>query len=296
MRRLNTLTFRKAAMRSIAILAVLASALVVGGADCFGAIILHVDTGDSVDRRATGISSVLTADGHEVTSITDQAAAFAALNDPSLGNYDLVIWDKWHVEEGPGPDPDSDPGPVSQAVASLTNFVQMGGKLLVIGFDSALDSPPVFYSLLGGTGASDAGEGDDLNAVVNESNSLTRGLVDIRGLTPVGVSSSPSSYKDLDALDGLAENTTAIVTSASGNHWTLRQLGLGEVAFISTPRGFNFADDDPVYRDALRNFAYSANFVADPPPTTPEPATLAIWAGLSAVGLIAARRKQKATA
>lgn len=300
MRRLNTLTFRKAAMRSIATLAVLASALVVGGADCFGAIILHVDTGTSDGRRAKNVSEILIAAGHAVTSLTptDAQDGFDALNDPNLGVNQLVIWDS--TNSAP-----------SGTIEHLSNFVKAGGKLLVIGYDAiyseaeqATNPFTELYVLLGGATADDAVVSrNSLNPVSNIENSLTTGVFDIREELPFAPS---DAAVDLDTLNDLIDGIAVVTSTSGGNHWTLRKLGNkgGEVAFMSTPSGFDFQTND-VYKSALLNFAHSANSVvinyeddepSDPLETTPEPATLAIWAGLSAVGLIAARRKQKATA
>ncbi len=241
------------------------------------ATILHVDTGSDSSHRAKGIPDVLTADGHTVTSITNTTAAFAALNGTLAGVYDLVIWDNYS---------DSD----SSEIANLTGYVTGGGRLMAVGYDSIYQGGGI-EGLLGGASVSDTtSAGDELNPVANIANSLTTGVVDIRGLTPNGVSGSGilAGNADLDSLNGLTVGTTAIVTSVYGTHWTLRELGAGEVAFVSTPYGFDFDNDDAVYRGALRNFA------ANSASAVPEPGMLATFAlGLAGLGL-ARRRGRKA--
>ena len=240
------------------------------------ATILHVDTGNSIAHQAKGIPDVLTADGHTVTSITNQAAAFAALNGALAGVYDLVVWDNWSAAN-------------SSEISNLTSYVTGGGRLLAVGYDSIYNSG--MAGLLGGTSVSDTtSAGYELNPVVNIANSLTTGVVDIRGLTPNGVADGGAApgNPDLDSLNGLTVGTTAVVTSVYGNHWTLRQLGAGEVAFVSSPYGFDFDNDDAVYRGALRNFA------ANSASSVPEPGMLATFAlGLAGLGLARRRARKK---
>jgi PEP-CTERM motif-containing protein len=234
--------------------------------------VLHVDTGNDVNHQAKGIPTVLSGDGHTVTSITAQAAAFSALQGTLTGVYDLVIWDNWSNSSG-------------AEVVNVTSYVNAGGTLLYIGYDSIFG--PGQAALLGGSSPSDTtSAGDELNAVANVSNSLTTGLVDIRGLTPSGVAASGNP--DLDSNNNLNGNTAAVVTSTYGNHWTLHSLGLGEAIFMSTPYDFNFQTDDTVYRDALRNVAFNAD-----PSAVPEPGTVALFGiGLVGVGLATVRRKR----
>jgi hypothetical protein len=121
-------------------------------------------------------------------------------------------------------------------------------------------------SLLGGSGATD--NGDTYSTVANLSNSLTTGLIDIRGQQPPPIS-------DMDALCGpLDSNTVGLVTaqrtgcsSEPGYAWSLRSLGSGQVAFI-TSGNFTSGDDpdwsntaipgDGVYNAGLRNYVHSA--------------------------------------
>lgn len=237
------------------------------------ASILHVHTGNDVNHQAKGIPDVLTADGHTVTSITDSALGLAALGGPLTGVYDLVVWDKYYQ---------TDPA----AITNLTNYVTAGGRLLQVGYDSVFSAGQVAL-LGGGSGSDTTSAGDELNPVANVVNSLTTGIVDIRGLTPSGVALSGAApgNPDLDSLNTLGGDTTAIVTSIYGNHWTLRQLGLGEVAFLSSPYGFDFDNDDPVYEAALQNFAANAASAV------PEPSTFALL-GLGTIGLMGYRRRR----
>ena len=266
-------------LRSIAA-AALAATVAVAALSAPGiaraATILHVDTGAEITHQARGIPDVLTADGHTVTSITDFAPAIAALNGTLAGVYDLVIWDNWS-NGGAG------------EIANLTSYVTGGGRLLAVGYDSIYQSG--MEGLLGGTSVTDTtSAGDELNPVANIANSLTTGVVDIRGLTPNGVADGGvlAGNADLDSLNGLTVGTTAIVTSVYGTHWTLSQLGAGEVAFVSTPYGFDFDNDDAVYRGALRNFA------ANSASSVPEPGMLATFAlGLAGLGLARRRARKK---
>lgn len=245
--------------------------LLLGLAPIAGAAnILHVDTGNSSAHQAKGIPGILTGDGHTVFSETNQTAAFALLNGP-LGAYDLVIWDNWSSSN-------------SGELSNLTSYATAGGVVLAVGYDAFYQAG--MAALLGGTSISDTtSAGDELNPVAGVINSVTMGVADIRGLTPWGVH---VGNPDLDDLNNPGGDTTVLVTSPYGNHWSLRALGSGEVVMMSTPYGFDFSVDDTVYRDALRNIAFNAGT------PIPEPGTLALFGlGILACGAALRRRSRR---
>lgn len=242
---------------------------VLFGTSVHAADVLHVDTGDDLTHQAKGIPAVLSGDGHVVTSITDQAAAFAALNGTLIGVYDLVVWDNYSDED-------------SSELSNLSSFVSAGGAVMAIGYDSIYQTGmPAF---LGGSSALDTtSAGDELDPVVSVANSLTTGVVDIRGLTP---DTTASGSVDLDSLEGLGGSTVAVVTSIYGNHWTLLPQGAGEIAFVSTSWDFDFDGDDAVYTGALRNFAASSGGVGPAPAANAIPTMSAYGLILTSLGLL----------
>jgi hypothetical protein len=221
-------------------------------------MILHVDTSGDFAHRAKGISEVLGTDGHSVTSILNGADGLAALNG-LLDSYGLVVWDSW---SNSGAD-----------FAHLSTYVASGGRVLVLGYDSVFQAE--MSAFLGGSSVSDLYAAAD--PVVNVANSLTTGVEDIRGRTPAVIG-------DLDALNGLLPETSAVLQGSGRNLWTIRHLGLGEIAFMSTTFGFNFETGDAVYRAALRNFASTSGrqggFNATQAPEPASTALLCVGVGL----------------
>lgn len=210
------------------------------------------------------IPAALAADGHTVTSVdVPPATASTYFQNVNLGQYCAVVWSTAYAYNQD----------LSGATTRLANWATSGGDVLITTPDGIRrsNSPyptgqPDLVSLLGGTAATD--NGNTYSTVANVSNSLTTGLVDIRGQTPPPIS-------DMDALCGpLASGTTGVVTaqntgcaSEPGYAWSLRTLGSGQVAFI-TSGNFTSGDDpdwsstaipgDGVYNAGLRNFVHAA--------------------------------------
>lgn len=249
----------------------------------------------SDSQTDTNIPAVLTADGHTVTTVLDD---FTAPNNVvlagSLAAYDVIVWSATGGGSGSAHD--------AATATNLTNWVTAGGRLFVTGYDSIISpDDPVLWGLLGGSGANDVGDGS--GPVINVANSLTTGLVDIRGVTPTG-----GYVGDMDSLSGLGVDTVCVVadTNNPGScHWTLRTLGSGEIAYVSnggiSPSAHASWDDTSAggagaYNAALRNFAFATG-VTPPAAPTPVP-TLSEWgmivlSSLLALGAVITLRRQR---
>ncbi|MDQ3036099.1 MAG: PKD domain-containing protein [Myxococcota bacterium] len=201
----------------------------------------------------SGIATVLTAEGHTVTTRSGDYAGgnMALLED--LSAYDAVFWSA----SGSGS------GSTHSNAAVFTNlstYVMDGGRVYVTGYDSiASPTDPLLIAFVGGTGSVD-GPGS-LSAVIAGENSLNSGVVDIRGVVPSGGSG------DLDGVTGLTSGTIAVVAGSSGSAWTLRTLGSGEIAYVSNGDsgtgsaaswGITSAGGAGAYNASLRNFSHAA--------------------------------------
>ena len=279
------------------VIAVLAVVLGVTSAARAGTMLFVSDgTTDSVN-----IPTVLVGDGHSVTTVTDDynpADATNAVLSGSLAAYDAVYWNATVPTFGGTH--------AASTMVNLSSYVAAGGALFVTGFDStAGPDDPALRSLLGASGGFDGG-GSDVQAVIDVANSLTTGLVDIRGLVPTG------GFADMDSLTGLAADTVGIVgtgSSGGGWLWTLRGLGSGQIAYVSNgePRYSSFYDGeheswlntsptgDGAYNAALRNFA--ANNTGEGvliPTMAPVPG--AVWLGLVMFGGMAGLKLRRKAA
>jgi hypothetical protein len=138
--------------------------------------------------------------------------------------------------------------------------------------------------------------------VINVANSLTTGVVDIRGVTPTG------GWGDMDSLSGLGGSTVCVVAdtnNAGACHWTLRTLGSGEIAYVSnggsSPSAIASWTDTSAggagaYNAALRNFAFASGAGPIPAPTSIP--TLSEWgmillSSLLALGTIVTLRRKR---
>jgi hypothetical protein len=220
----------------------------------------------------TNIASVLLADGHIVTTVTNDYVS-ATESNPTLQNplsaYHAVYWSAGESNFG------STHGNAA-TFSNLTSYVNNGGRVFVTGADSVADpSDPNMVAFVGGSGSA-LDTTSSPGAVVNIVNSLTTGVVDIRGVVPTGGGLvAAQSFSDLDAIRNLVANTVGVVPSsgtAGSWQWTLRTLGSGQIAFVSNGT-FNFSPLDAswentaaggagAYNAAIRNFA------------VPEPCTL----------------------
>jgi hypothetical protein len=203
-----------------------------------------------------GVVDVLVADGHQVTTVTNDFATGNATLAGDLFGYDLVVWSA--TGNGYG-DAHSD----GIVFANLASFVSAGGRVFVTGYDTvASPTDPLLIELLGATGSTDVPPAPGPVAMIETS--LTTGVVDIRGVVP-----SPLSG-DRDTLTGLRGDTLEIVATAGGGagaQWTLRRLGAGEIAYVSNGDAggstlswsTTSSDGTGVYNAALRNFAAACN-------------------------------------
>jgi len=175
---------------------------------------------------------------------------------------------------------------LTTSLASLASYVNAGGRVFVTGYDSVFNTAMQNFLTGSNSGVSVVDTCGVPQAIANVANSLTTGAVDIRGMTP---GTSGNQTCDRDGLM-LAGDTVGVVASG-GNpgfyQWTLRNLGLGQIAYVSNG---NYSGDSTMwtentaYRGALLNFAANASAI-------PEPGTLAMF-GLGFAGLGALRRRK----
>jgi len=232
------------------------------------------------------IGTVLSGDGHTVTTVTND---FSGGNNTVLqgpfGPFSAVFWSATGTQYGSNHS--------AATFTNLINYVIGGGRVFVTGYDSIaspLDANLIAF--LGGTSSVDFG-GNQNSGTITGSNSLSTGVVDIIGVDPTG------NFSDWDTLTGL-NSDTACVSARSGVSggcaWSLRTLGLGEIAYISNGEYFTAgngglhpswedtsAGGNGAFNAAIRNFA--ANSVAVPEPTS------IILLGLGLLGLSYRKRK-----
>jgi hypothetical protein len=259
------------------------SVLTFGQAQAGSILFVADDPGTS---SALNIATVLSGDGHTVTTVLDDFSSGNATLLGSLAGYDAVFWSASGPSYG---------GTHSNAsvFSNLSSYVSSGGSVFVTGYDSvASPSDALLISFLGASFSTDL-PGTNVGPLSAVGNSLTTGVVDITGVSPTG------AWADRDALNALMADTLGLDPAGAGGYqWTLRSLGLGEIAYVSAGRYGTYASDDAAwlntsaggagaYNAALRNFAYNATG------TVPEPATLALM-GLGLAGIGFARKKKQA--
>lgn len=243
----------------------------------------------------TNIPVVLTGDGHTVTTVLDDFTAGSNTNavlSGSLATYDVVVWSATGYGYGSVH--------AAATAANLSSWVSSGGQLFVTGYDSIVSPPDaVLWGLLGGSGGNDVSDGS--GPVINAANSLTTGVVDIRGVTPTGGHSS-----DMDSLYVIAGTVCVVAdtNNAGACHWTLRALGSGEIAYISNGEfspsaNASWANESAggagAYNAALRNFVVGSSGPSAAPEAVP---TLSGWgmillSSLLALGMILTLRRQR---
>ncbi len=201
------------------------------------------------------LPGVLSADGHNVTVVnSDYSGGANATLTASLSSYDLVVWSATGGGYGGSHN--------AATITALESFVSGGGKVFLTGYDSL--ASPTDSNLIGFVGGGTVSDGGSpASAVVNQVNSLSVGVVDIRGVTPSG------GYSDQDTVRNLQSGVVGVVASSSSNGyvWVLRSLGNGEIAYVSngahrstsvTPSWTNTASGGAgAYNAAVRNFASS---------------------------------------
>ena len=211
----------------------------------------------------TSIADVLRMDGHSVRVVINDHVEHSGDNPTlreDLDAYDVVYW------SATGNDHRS-----PSVFLNLMAYVTHGGRVFVTGFD-AIASPidPLLIAFLGGVSSVDAGSA--LGPTSMTPNSLTTGVVDIRGLTPAGHAS------DRDMLVGLGPDTIDVAPGSAaglpdGSSWTLRHVERGEIAFVSNGES---GSDHPswsemrtgglgAYNAAIRNFARVGDIIETEP-------------------------------
>jgi MYXO-CTERM domain-containing protein len=226
---------------------VTALAIVVAPPSASAATILFVsNTGGD-----TNIPTALMADGHVV--ITGTSADLAG----DLSAFEAVFWSST-----------SSYSIASSTFTNLTSYVMGGGRVFVTGYDGVISNTEL-ANFCGASSARDLVGSPGPGAVVSVANSLTVGVLDIRGVTPTG------GHTDRDGLSGLLAGTVEVVPSAGGGttQWALRTVGDGEIAYVSNG---TYGGPHPsweatgggaagAYNAAIRNFAFSADFAMSEP-------------------------------
>ena len=211
--------------------------------------VLFVCDGDNT--TATEIPAELTAAGYTVTSIYNDHNSTtknnATLQAPGLSAYSVIYW---HASGASGfGDTHS-----AATFTALSAYVSAGGAVFVTGYDViASPTDPELITFLGGTSSSDGGSQGTETLV--GANSLTTGVTNTVGLVL-------NTTGDHDGLNNLQPGTIGVATNAgNGSHgWTIRTLGAGEIAWVSTTQSLSspFAAWNTVgsgYNEALLNFA-----------------------------------------
>ncbi len=236
------------------------------------------------------VPTALAADGHSVTPVdVPPATASTYFQNADLGQYCAVVWSTAYAYSQD----------LTGAAARLSDWATSGGHVLITAPDGIRDDGDL-VSLLGGAGATD--NGNTFSTVANISNSVTTGLFDIRGQQPPPLS-------DIDALCGpLSGDTVGLVTaqntacpSEPGYVWSLRSLGSGQVAYI-TSSNFTGGDEpdwsataipgEGVYNAGLRNFADAACTTTPASVPAASPAGLIVVSLLLAVGAVFGLRRR----
>jgi hypothetical protein len=186
----------------------------------------------------TNIAAAVMADGHDVTSMTGEAALAG-----DLSAYEVIFWSATASYSVP-----------ASTFTNLDMWVRNGGHLFITGYDSII-SNTMLANLAGGTSARDHVGSPGPGPIADVANSLTVGVVDIRGMTP------SDGHTDRDGLMGLMPDTVEVVQSVGGgsSQWSLRTLGAGEVAWVSngTYGGVHASWETRTspFNGAIRNFA-----------------------------------------
>ena len=253
----------------------------------YSASVLFVDDDNPTTDNAD-IETALIAAGHTVTYITGDYDNDTNQNNTvlqgNLSSYSIIVW----AATG-----DTGSGDEHSATTTnnLANWVSNGGWLFVTGYDT-IASPvdPNLITLIGGGTTSDD---DDALGPIVLANELSTGVVNLVGITP-------DTLDDQDSvpIGDLGTNTVCVSGDGTDCSWTLRTLGMGRIAYVSTD------DDDEIdwldtgatatgaYNGALRNFVANAPLITTPTQAIP---TLSIW-GLGIMSLLlafVARRKAR---
>lgn len=239
------------------------------------------------------IATVLSGDGHNVTVVlndyVDATTEDNVVLQGDLSAYSCVFWGA----SGGGSGNDHN----TTTTNNLSAWVRAGGNIFVTGYDSiASPTDEALIAFVGGTDSYDSSSDNDTGPVTG-SNVLSTGLINIVGVTPTG------GYSDSDALLGLGGDTVCVAERTGGSSgncaWSLRSLGLGQIAYVSN--GEYGGADHPSWQDtsaggagaynaAIRNFAFNCgapvHMPGQPVPTLSSwsivlmTAVLALFAGI----------------
>jgi MYXO-CTERM domain-containing protein len=186
----------------------------------------------------TNIAAAVMADGHDVTSMSGYTGLAG-----DLAEYDVIFWSATGSFAVP-----------AETFTNLNTWVMNGGHLFITGYDSIISNTSL-ANLAGGASARDLVGSPGPGVIADVANSLTVGVVDLRGMTPT------DGHTDRDGLVTLMMDTVEVVQSVGGgsSQWTLRTLGAGEVAWVSngTYGGVHASWESrtSVFNGAIRNFA-----------------------------------------
>lgn len=204
----------------------------------------------SDDATNTELPAELTAAGYNVTAVyNDFVGGNNATLQGSLAGYDAIFW---HASGANGY------GEMHNAATftNLTPYVNAGGAVFVTGYDVIASPTDVeLITFLGGSGSIDGPGGV---GTITGSNSLTTGVTNI-----VGMSLNYSA--DHDGLTGLTAGTVGVLEDGPGSGywgWTIRTLGAGEIAWVSSAQIMGSAmpawnTPGSLYNEALLNFAFN---------------------------------------
>lgn len=206
---------------------------------------------DGATGTAGEIPAELTAAGYNVTTVygdhNSTTKDNATLQGGGLSAYSAIFW---HASGNSGfGDTHS-----AATFTALSAYVNAGGAVFITGYD-VIASPTDFelITFMGGTSSTDGGTQGTETLV--GANSLTTGVTNIVGLT--------LNYTgDHDGLNGLQPGTIGVASNAGGTShgWTIRTLGAGEIAWVSTANSTGVAwpawnTTGSGYKEALLNFA-----------------------------------------
>lgn len=206
------------------------------------------------------IADALEADGHTVTVISDafDPSGTTPALEGDLSAYDVVVWSASGSGNGSAH--------ALSTVDSVRAFASAGGTVLVTGSDAvAAPTDSDLIDLLGCTGSRDTTAAP--SSFTPRANFMTRGVVDVGGLTPTNTASDNDALTDCFALSN-------VVATSSNNTLDVqigyRFLGVGYVGFISNGNGSgnaasweNTSGTGASWANAvLRNFVWNARLTA----------------------------------
>ncbi len=241
-------------------------------APAYSANVLFVDDDTPITDNAD-IETALIAAGHTVTYVTgdyiNDTNQDNTLLQGNLSAYSIIVW------AATGDTGFGDAHSLA-TTSNLASWVSSGGWLFITGYDTiASPTDPNLITLIGGgTNSTDETSGGALGPIVL-ANELSTGTVNLVGITP-------DSLSDQDSIPiaDLVPGTVCVSGDGVDCSWTLRTLGAGRIAYVSTDANtdINWLDTGATatgaYNGALRNFVANAAAAALPATAIP---TLSVW-------------------